>query len=139
MASSSPSPLPSDRIDLRPKLVIHRDENPELWERISKVSPKRQGTFIMFMLHQSLANEKLAAMARTLMEGGAPLPREQLAHAQPQANDAAQGAKAQPPAPVATNAPVPAANEAVPRGNEMDALSQAFGGDGLESFLSMGR
>ena len=44
-----------------------------------------------------------------------------------------------PPAPVAAKVPVAAANEAAPRGNEMDALSQAFGGDGLESFLSMGR
>ena len=122
--ASSPKPLTPDRIELRPKLVIHRDENQELWERFSKVSPKRQGAFIMFMLHQSLANEKLAAMARALMEGGAPL-REPLAHAQSQA--------------VAAKVPVAAANEAAPRGNEMDALSQAFGGDGLESFLSMGR
>ena len=138
MASSNPKPLPSDRIELRPKLVIHRDENQELWERFSKVSPKRQGAFIMFMLHQSMANEKLAAMARALMEGGAPL-REPLAHAQSQAGDAAQGAKAQPPAPVAAKVPIQAANEAAPRVDEMDALSQAFGGDGLESFLSMGR
>jgi hypothetical protein len=137
MASSSPKPLPPDRIELRPKLVIHRDENPELWERFSKVSPKRQGAFIMFMLHQSLANEKLAAMARTLMEGGAPLPREPLVPAQ--SGDVAQGVKEPPPAPVAAKVPVAAANEAAPRGNEMDALSQAFGGDGLESFLSMGR
>lgn len=137
MASSSPKPLTPDRIELRPKLVIHRDENPELWERFSKVSPKRQGAFIMFMLHQSLANEKLAAMARTLMEGGAPLPREPLVPAQ--AGDVAQGVKEPPPAPVASKVPVAAANEAAPRGNEMDALSQAFGGDGLESFLSMGR
>ena len=49
------------------------------------------------------------------------------------------GAGARPPAPVAAKVPVAAANEAAPRGNEMDALSQAFGGDGLESFLSMGR
>ena len=137
MASSSPKPLPPDRIELRPKLVIHRDENPELWERFSKVSPKRQGAFIMFMLHQSLANEKLAAMARTLMEGGAPLPREPLVPAQ--SGDSAQGVKEPPPAPVAAKVPVAAANEAADRGNEMDALSQAFGGDGLESFLSMGR
>ena len=136
--ASSPKPLTPDRIELRPKLVIHRDENQELWERFSKVSPKRQGAFIMFMLHQSLANEKLAAMARA-MEGGASLPREPLAHAQSQAGDAAQGAKAQPPAPVAAKVPIQAANEAAPRVDEMDALSQAFGGDGLESFLSMGR
>ena len=139
MASSSPKPLTPDRIELRPKLIIHRDENQELWERFSKVSPKRQGAFIMFMLHQSLANEKLAAMAKTLMEGGASLPREPLAHAQSQAGDAAPGAKAQPPAPVAAKVPIQAANEAAPRVDEMDALSQAFGGDGLESFLSMGR
>ena len=137
MASSSPKPLPPDRIELRPKLVIHRDENPELWERFSKVSPKRQGAFIMFMLHQSLANEKLAAMARTLMEGGAPLPREPLVPAQ--SGDGAQGVKEPPPAPVAAKVPIQAANEAAPRVDEMDALSQAFGGDGLESFLSMGR
>ena len=104
MASSSPKPLPPDRIELRPKLVIHRDENPELWERFSKVSPKRQGAFIMFMLHQSLANEKLAAMARTLMEGGAPLPREPLVPAQ--SGDVAQGVKEPPPAPVAAKVPV---------------------------------
>ncbi len=139
MASSNPKPLPSDRIELRPKLVIHRDENQELWERFSKVSPKRQGAFIMFMLHQSLANEKLAAMARTLMEGGAPLPREPLMPAQSQSGDVAQGVKDLPPAQVATKVPVAAANEAVDRSNEMAALSQAFGGDGLESFLSMGR
>ena len=138
MASSSPKPLTPDRIELRPKLIIHRDENQELWERFSKVSPKRQAAFIMFMLHQSLANEKLAAMARALMEGGAPL-REPLAHAQSQAGDVAQGVKEPPPAPVAAKVPVAAANEAAPRGNEMDALSQAFGGDGLESCLSMGR
>lgn len=94
--ASSPKPLTPDRIELRPKLVIHRDENPELWERFSKVSPKRQGAFIMFMLHQSLANEKLAAMARTLMEGGAPLPREPLVPAQ--SGDGAQGVK-EPPRP----------------------------------------
>lgn len=131
MASKAPSP-PPDCIELRPKLVIHRDENPELWERLSKVSSKRQGAFIMLLLNQSLANEKIAAMAKTLMAGGVPIPRESLAVA-------TVGDSAMPALPVATNGAAQSQPQAATKGDEVDALSQAFGGGGLENFLSLGR
>lgn len=120
----------TDRIELRPKLVIDRNECPELWERFSKVSSKRMANFVMLMLNQSLANEKLAGVATALLEGTAPVTADQLQRVSPsipKGKDAAGVApSAQPQAP----APAPSVGE-------IDALSEAFKG-GVESFLSLG-
>ena len=102
-----------------------------MWERLSKVSSKRQAAFIMLLLNQSLANEKIAAIAKTLLAGGVPIPREPLAVATP-----SDGAL--PVLPVANTGAAPSQPQAAAKGDEVDALSQAFGG-GLDNFLSLGR
>lgn len=123
----------TDRIELRPKLVIDRNECPELWERFSKVSSKRMANFVMLMLNQSLANEKLAGVATALLEGATPVTADQLQRVSPSIPEGKDVAGAASFAPSAQpQAPAPA-----PSVGEIDALSEAFKG-GVESFLSLG-
>lgn len=127
----------ANRIELRPKLVIDRNECPELWERFSKVSSKRMANFVMLMLNQSLANEKLAGVATALLDGTSQVSADQLQRLSPsvpKAKDAAEAAsiahsaKPQPSAPSSTTTPA---------ADEIGVLSAAFEG-GVESFLSLG-